>query len=698
MKAAGVKSKTLRCPFCTIQPHSTGSSTTALVRHLQSAHRLYYVAKTYHCERPFCGSTIQNATPDQVALHVLSHKRPYKARTVIALPTGVDVLEGRDAFRADPSPRNGGLPFQNVIDLRHDVNEQHDDNERIGIDVGEYLEREVDEEDDGDDGEEGRATENDSVADDDGNDDDNNVGEYSESELDEEDDGDDGEEGRATENDSVADDDGNDDDNDVEGDEGSNETENDSVTNDDGNNDDNGSDNEEFDQADDDMDIAVDESMDVKTVWDSIKSNQEIQNLVTLYIMVTESKLTHKAYHAMINLPYFKETALKLPPKRLQNLIAKINRLPDAVNSNVTAQQHCVPYLPISTVVRFWLSSPVLRQEIVNVNNTSTLPYLTTDQTLRDRIYEMEQNEGSVIHHVWDGCDWLGLLERTSSLWRVSFDRGIRKGFRPLFLHLYFYNDEFGWKGLGKQDLKHLVFMVTAGEMGREFRGRPKSLAVLPIMLCKSKSRDFAGSDALLELFTPDLQELSTGKLFEIEGIKYLVFAYVWIIVGDIPARKEICGLSPSVHAQQPCHLCTMNLGDPIDMPQQLRNNRDMTDNLTINRGNTGLPFRDRESELAARGINRISEILKWPGCSIPVNIVTDLMHEAYLGDCGRFFFSVMDSLPGGADGKWKLLGKESQSYRVLNGTSGSYSFKNASQWRGLKAHGIKLFVKLLRS
>ncbi|KAI8834083.1 hypothetical protein BC829DRAFT_448543 [Chytridium lagenaria] len=84
-------------------------------------------------------------------------------------------------------------------------------------------------------------------------------------------------------------------------------------------------------QVEGNMNVPIDDSMDVKAVWDSIKGNEEVQSMVRLYIMVIKNKLMHKAYHAMVNL----------------------------LEGNAAQKQHIVPYLPLSTVVRVWLSSPV---------------------------------------------------------------------------------------------------------------------------------------------------------------------------------------------------------------------------------------------------------------------------------------------------------------------------------------------------
>ena len=49
---------------------------------------------------------------------------------------------------------------------------------------------------------------------------------------------------------------------------------------------------------------------------------------------------------------------------------------------------------------------------------------------------------------------------------------------------------------------------------------------------------------------------LSRGVPFILDGVTYMVFAFVWTIKGDIPARKGIAGYNVSSSCEYPCHIC----------------------------------------------------------------------------------------------------------------------------------------------
>lgn len=127
-----------------------------------------------------------------------------------------------------------------------------------------------------------------------------------------------------------------------------------------------------------------------------------------------------------------------------------------------------------------------------------------------------------------------------------------------LFLHLSVYGDEYGWKGAGKADMKQSMFIVSAYEISRGHRKHIYSMANMPNIIYPSHLLNEYTMSDILRLMTPDLQKLSTGVEYVIGDYSYLVFGYVWTLLGDYPFLREIGGMKLSPTSHRPCTHCTV--------------------------------------------------------------------------------------------------------------------------------------------
>jgi hypothetical protein len=98
------------------------------------------------------------------------------------------------------------------------------------------------------------------------------------------------------------------------------------------------------------------------------------------------------------------------------------------------------------------------------------------------------------------------------SSWNASLERNeAGEKLDVVFLNLGIYNDEFGWLGGGKKTKKQLVYLLTTGEIHESVRNHSNSLAILILMLARSKDVGIVGKNRILELFTAELRELASG-------------------------------------------------------------------------------------------------------------------------------------------------------------------------------------------
>ena len=290
---------------------------------------------------------------------------------------------------------------------------------------------------------------------------------------------------------------------------------------------------------------------------------------------------------------------------------------------------------------------------------------------------------------------------RTCSHWENRYINR-KSNTSALFLHLGFYNDDFGWMGSGQKERKQTVLIITCYEISRGTRGRPKSLACFPISIFPTKLTYNLGPDKILELFTVDITALISGIEFVFRGQSFLVIGILWMILGDVPARKEIVGMSKSSINSRCCHVCEVELDQFVhvtsanEVPtEKLRCPSFFAGLLQQNSGIVGKII-GNDAIAMLNGIDRVSEMLKWPGCNIPQNITIDIMHMLYLGEVGHIWHRISVILSRGNRNFWEKIASEYKQYCSQNHIDSFYNFKNIKEWKGLRGSGIKHFTEVI--
>jgi hypothetical protein len=264
---------------------------------------------------------------------------------------------------------------------------------------------------------------------------------------------------------------------------------------------------------------------------------------------------------------------------------------------------------------------------------------------------------------------------------------------RIAFLRLLLHNDEFGWLGGGKRNKKQLLMLLTAGEFASSVRGS-NLVSNFPMLI--SNGKFWASSRAMLiDIFSEDIMKLAQGVLYEVGGRSVIVFAFIHGFLGDIPARKGIVGLSPSVNNAKPCPVCLLNKDELLDITKLTSTKLRRASDFPNNRLAGDLP-----SKYARYGVVFQSPVCFWPGQVNPIAILNDLMHSKYLGDVEKhfehLFNSMRSTLPSSQRNTFFTVLREGyREYCKLNGISSFYKFTDFKSWRGLKAYGIKKFIEV---
>jgi hypothetical protein len=298
-----------------------------------------------------------------------------------------------------------------------------------------------------------------------------------------------------------------------------------------------------------------------------------------------------------------------------------------------------IPYISISDVLTFWLFSPSMRDQLLKCTHKETLPFLSSFALLERKCNEVAgQNK---YFEFWTGFECYKSLIKSYHLWHSNYIQALNENIPIIFVHLIFYNDEFGWMGTGKSELKQVMYALTAGEFNHGQR-KSKNIVNLPILLAKAKyNRECPHT--LLEIFTEELKELACGKRFSILQDNFFVVALVHAIVGDIPARKSVVGMKESVASTLPCHFCKIS---SVDMTKKITHSecsllrRKMHDYSCLKELEPGRSTPELMS--ICYNIVRVSELNQWPIQINPGCILNDLMHQKYLGDYAQHFLEFM--------------------------------------------------------
>jgi hypothetical protein len=298
--------------------------------------------------------------------------------------------------------------------------------------------------------------------------------------------------------------------------------------------------------------------VDVETdgILPQIQNDKEFQAIFQFYQQIRKMHVTNAQYVSLIQTEVIQSSKFyHMLPKTLPTFTryigTKLGTL--IVRREATIAKDKVSYLLISDVIRLWLLSPSIKKQLIQCNKENTLPYVDNMDLLKEKHNECDQS--NIFTEMWSGKKWYEILIETYNSWQPSYSKiRTKQNITPLFLHIILFNDEFGWMGVGKGELKQIVYIVTAGEFNHGQR-KSKKIINIPILLAKAK-HDRENSHLLQQLFTEDINDLSKGKIFNVLGDVYFVVAMVHAIVGDLPARKSIVGMTSSVTSTLPCHSC----------------------------------------------------------------------------------------------------------------------------------------------
>jgi hypothetical protein len=336
----------------------------------------------------------------------------------------------------------------------------------------------------------------------------------------------------------------------------------------------------------------------------------------------------------------------------------------------------------------------VIKKQLIKCNEENTLPYVDSVELLKSRRHECESS--NLYTEMWCGRKWYDILIDSYHNWYENYSKVKSKpNVTSLFIHVVLFNDEFGWMGVGKGELKQIVYIVTAGEFNHGQR-KSKNIINIPILLAKAK-HDRENSHLLQQLFTEDINNLSRGEMFNILGEQYFVVALIHAIVGDLPARKSIVGMTSSVTSTLPCHFCKVFAKDfkkKRTSEQCSIHKRSKNEFISLKEKTSG----DSTSEYmnVAYNIVRVSELNKWAAQINPSTVLTDLMHQKYLGDYAEHFSIIVQDIAKAnkltGSSLWKDIQLQYSSYCKLNGIHSFSRITNSKTWKGLKAYGIRRF------
>ena len=146
--------------------------------------------------------------------------------------------------------------------------------------------------------------------------------------------------------------------------------------------------------------------------------------------------------------------------------------------------------------------------------------------------------------------------------------------------------------GQAKKSRQQVEFAILSSDISRGTRGKSESLGILLLLLTTKSAMKSAGWNQILSVFTKEFDLLAKGIVIDIPRVgNVLFFALQTMTVGDIPARKEFLGFSPSTTCPSPCHVCPGDLLDFVDIekPCEIRYLSQLTKYLERNENITGV-------------------------------------------------------------------------------------------------------------
>ncbi|KAI9321183.1 hypothetical protein BDR26DRAFT_926540 [Obelidium mucronatum] len=449
-----------------------------------------------------------------------------------------------------------------------------------------------------------------------------------------------------------------------------------------------------------------------------LRNDPSLKYQFNLFAHCMKRKVTHAEYFELIHMeiPNVAEggvtSILKLSqaPAVFQTLQRRITKLVQAVlplqsiQIEIDGKSHRTPFLSLHSVVLIWLLSPPIRDSIQASNQRAIFPYITTANPIASLKFRIAEYKNYASTYGVDGLEkcseFLNILLREEKLWMPRYQRNLalgRLGSTAVFLHAFMYQDDFGWMNLVNSKKGQTVVIVSAAEIHAGIRASPIGLGNIPLLLTKSAVVKELGLNRVLGEYTQELQQFAKGVEFELDGLKYLVFLFVYQAHGDTPARKRWFGENVSVVHRFPCPTCETPVNEFAQCalnPLSLAPNRSpafFAELLASNDGEPGVIKGANRGIAKSLGIDEISVVANWPGAIVPHGGVMDLMHSDPLGSLAPHF-AVLADLFKHKSSFWRKLSKAFHAFGKRNNLSARYDFNSLNSLKGLKGNGLKEF------
>lgn len=433
-----------------------------------------------------------------------------------------------------------------------------------------------------------------------------------------------------------------------------------------------------------------------------------MEDLIELYRFAVDDQLTTTQYVKMLNLKAFQSYKTTVPegslPKNISTLKAAIAKflsqwvnLKQVGSLQLHGKSFQYPYMTMTEA----LSSMLADRETVNAVLSHMLKHLgfsklsdvgVLESLLERRKAAINECRDYAFSTIGCGLGYLQNLLDTRALWSSNYQMAVTTGTPVLFLSLSIFEDDFTMK-MGSR-YGQSVFMLTLLE-GDSPGPRITSLKTQILMLVNSKLTKGCGDSALWSRYTAETHALAKGRLFELDGVKTMVFAFVLLCNGDTPGVKRYMGFSSASTNTFACPLCLTRYKDFSAC---------VADVTLIGATRTKEMLLSTPSEkLEDIGMKEKSVVFTWAGHGDPQRMVIDLMHALCLGTSRKFFILIFGILCEGMtvakqEEKWKEVSIIFEGMCKENETfSGVFSrFKDAKTFKSnLTAWSMKVFTKL---